>query len=171
MTLFKGKYALSSEAFALCICETNSTGFDCTESIHITTLRGSMFNVCAITALAEVHKTARLKLDQNSQQIEPNCSTLSYNMYPTKDTEQLVLFPDKTCRDTGFAVVTVNVTFDDCPVGFMLSGDQCSCDKRLQKFTHQCIVGNHNHYITRKFDSRFWIGYSTSSTLGIGLTI
>ena len=130
-----------------------------------------MFNVCAITTLAEVHKTARLKLNQNSQQIEPNYSTLSYNMYPTKDTEQLVLFPDKTCRDTGFAVVKVNVTFDDCPVGFMLSGDQCSCDNRLQKFTNQCIVGDHNHYITREFDSRFWIGYLTRSTLGIGLIL
>ena len=51
-----------------------------------------MFNVSvvalsqgdAITApviLAKVQKTARLKLNQNSQQIKPNCSTLSYNMY------------------------------------------------------------------------------------------
>ena len=178
----KSKHAISSEAFTLCICETSSTGFDCTGSIHITTLRGSMFNVSvvalsqgdAITApviLAEVQKTARLKLNQNSRQIEPNCSTLSYNMYSTEDTEQLVLFPDKTCRNTGLSVVIVNVTFDDCPVGFMLSGDQCSCDKRLQKFTNQCIVGDHNHYITREFDSRFWVGYSNSSTLGIGLIL
>ena len=173
---------MSSEAFTLCICETNSTWIDCTGSIHITTVRGSIFNVSvvalsqgdAITApviLTKVQKTARLKLNQNSKQIEPNCSTLSHNMYSTEDTEQLVLYPDKTCRDTGFAVVTVNVTFEDCPVGFMLSGDQCSCDNRLQKFTNQCIVGDHNHYITREFDSRFWIGYSTRSTLGIGLIL
>ena len=82
-----------------------------------------MFNVSvvalsqgdAITApvvLAKVKKTARLKHNQNSQQIEPNCSTLSYNMYSTEDTEQFDLYPNKTCSDSGFAVVTANVTFD-----------------------------------------------------------
>ena len=181
-TEYQGKYALSSEAFTLCICETNSSWIDCTGSLQISTVRGSMFNVSvvalsqgeAITApviLAKIKKTARLELNQNSQQIEPNCSILSYNMYSTEITDQLVIFPDQTCRDTGLAVVTVNVTFEDCPVGFVFSGDQCTCEERLQKYTDQCIIGDDKNYISKKFNDRFWVGFSSNQKLGIGLIL
>ena len=179
---YQGKYALSSEAFTLYICETNSSWIDCTGSVRISTLRGSMFNVSvvalsqgeAITApviLAEVKTTARLKLNQNSQSIEPKCSTLSYNMYSTEITAHLVIYPDKTCRDTGLAVVTVDVTFEDCPIGFVFSGDQCICEERLWKYTDQCIIGDDKNYISRKSNDRFWVGFSSNQKLGIGLIL
>ena len=63
-------------------------------------------------------------------------------MYSTEQVEQLVLYPDEACRDTGLAQAIVNVTFLPCPDGFVQSGDQCVCEKRLQTYTDQCIVGD-----------------------------
>ena len=128
-------------------------------------------SITSSTNIAKLSKTSRLKLDQTSKQINPNCSTLSYNMYSTEQVEQLVLYPDEACRDTGLAQAIVNVTFLPCPDGSVQSGDQCVCEKRLQTYTDQCIVGDEKNYITKKPDSRFWIGYSNDSKLKAGLIL
>ena len=175
------KNVISSEAFTLCFCK-NDREINCTAIEQISTLRGSRFEVSVValsqgksitspTIIAKLSKTARLKLDQTSKQINPNCSTLSYNMYSTEQVEQLVLYPDEACRDTGLAQAIVNVTFLPCPYGFVQSGDQCVCEKRLQTYTDQCIVGDEKDYITKKPDSRFWIGYSNNSGLKAGLIL
>ena len=177
----KNLHAISSEAFTLCFCET--TEIECFESVQISTYRGSRFNVSvlalsqgnAITApviLAKVSKTARLKLNQYSRQITANCSTLSYNMYSTQENEQLTIYPDESCRDTGVAIAVINVTFLPCPTGLVQSGDECVCEPRLQKYTNQCIFGDEENYqITRKSSDRFWVGFSNNTKYGEGLIL
>lgn len=53
--------------------------------------------------------TARLNLDQSTQMLPGACSNLSYNLYSTKTFEQLILYPDGPCRDTGLARAIINV--------------------------------------------------------------
>ena len=94
-------------------------------------------------------------------------------MYSTQDNELLTIYPDKSCRDLGLAAALVNVTFLQCPRGFAISGDQCVCEERLQKYADQteCVIGDDDNYITKKPGSRFWIGYSNDSALGEGLIL
>ena len=170
--------AISSEAYILCFCESDEN-YDCIGMKQISTLRGRRFSVSvlafsqgntttAATILAKVSETARLRINQNSQQIRTNCSTLSYNMYSNGNTEQLVLYPDAQCRDTGLARAVVNVTFETCPHGFVVSDGECVCERRLLKYTNQCVIGDYNNYI---IGSRVWIGYSNDITLGVGLIL
>ena len=174
---------VSSDPFTLCFCNSNND-FDCAGIKKISTLRGGRFKVSvlafsqgsttvAAVILAKVSETARLTLNQNSQKVEANCSLLSYNMYSTKQTEELVLYPDGPCRDTGLAQVVVNITFKDCPVGFTLSDDHCVCEERLKHYLYkdQCIVDSDGYYISKRSTSKFWIGYSNDSELGIGLIL
>ena len=173
------KNVISSEAFTLCFCK-NDREFNCTAIEQISTLRGSRFEVSVValsqgnsitspTIIAKLSKTSRLKLDQTSKQINPNCSTLSYNMYSTEQVEQLVLYPDEDCRDTGLAQAIVNVTFLPCPDGFVQSGDQCVCENRHTPINVLGVMKK--NYVIKRPNSRFWIGYSNDSTLKAGLIL
>ena len=114
--------SISSETFTLCFCKPTNGNIDCDAIEQISTIRGARFNVSfvafsqgnattATTVLAKVSKTARLKLDQNSREIAAKCTTISYNMYSTQNVEQLKIYPNGTCRDSGLAAAIVNITF------------------------------------------------------------
>ena len=172
--------AITSEVFTLCFCESDEN-YDCIGIKQISTLRGRRFNISvlafsqgntttAATILAKVSETARLRINQNSKQIEANCSTLSYSMYSDNVTEQLVLYPDAPCRDTGLARAVIKVTFEICPPGFVVLDGECICERRLRKYTDRCIIGDNDTYI-EKNGSRLWVGYSNESTHGVGLIL
>ena len=173
--------AISSEAYTLCFCDSDKD-YDCTGIKQISMFRGGGFSVSvlafsqgntttATVVLARVSKTARIALGQSSRDIKATCSTLSYNMYSTEEREQLVLYPDGPCKDLGLARAEINITFLDCPTGFERSIDRCICEKRLQKYTDHCTVENDKSYISKKSDSGFWIGYSETIALGVGLIL
>ncbi len=162
-----GTNEISSEAYTLCLC-VDSQNYNCTADRTLSTHRGQKFSVSvlalsqgdAITApllLATVSKTARLELNQDSQSLSANCTTVSYNMYSTEEEEVLMLYPDASCRDTGLARVFINVMFKPCPPAFNLSGDHCVCEERLQKYNVECKVGDEENYITKKAGSNFWV--------------
>ena len=81
---------------------------------------------------------------------------LSYNLYSTKDTDQLILYPDGPCRDTGQARAVVNVMFKPCPDGFMKSGDNCVCEEILNEYNASCTI-NDTATLSRKAGSEFWV--------------
>ena len=175
-----GTNTISSEAFTLCFCR-NDLEYNCLENRSISTIRGCRFNVSVlalsqgntITApvlIAEVGKTARLGLNQNTRNLTANCTTLSYNMYSTEEKEVMKLYPDKSCRDTGLAVANIEVIFLHCPYGFAKSLDQCVCEERLQMYDAECTVYDEENYITRKNGSKFWVGtahFSNGSYQGL----
>ena len=163
-----GTNAISSEAYALCLC-VNDKVYYCGQNVQSKPYRGSQFNVSVlalsqgntITApvlLAKISKTARLELNQDSQNLTSNCTTISYNIYSTEDQENLTLYLDKSCRDTGLAEMVVTVEFERCPPAFEISGDQCVCEERLQKYNAKCVIYNNDNNITRRAGSRFWMG-------------
>ena len=161
----KAYRAITSEPYMLCFC-TNVRQFHCNEPKSIEIYPGQKFHVSLIaldqsdtsvtTKITAISATSRLNSDQSSQTLEPECSKLWYNLYSTQDTDQLILYPDGPCRDTGVARAVVNVTFRQCPDGFMKSGENCVCEEILNEYNASCTI-NDNATISRKAGSKFWV--------------
>ena len=156
---------ISSEPYQLCFCVKERLP-NCTEPKSVEIYPGQKFNVFLIaldqtmtsvtTKITATSVRSRLNSDQSSQTLEPECSKLSYNLYSTQDTDQLILYPDGPCRDTGLARAVVNVTFRQCPDGFMKSGENCVCDEILNEYNASCTITD-NATISRKVGSEFWV--------------
>ena len=161
----KANHTITSEPYKLCFC-TNVRKFYCTEPKGIEIYPGQKFHVSLIaldqtttsvtTEITAISATSRLNSDQSSQTLEPECSKLWYNLYSTQDTDQLILYPDGPCRDTGVASAVVNVMFKPCPDGFMKSGENCVCEEILNEYNASCTI-NDNPTISRQAGSEFWV--------------
>ena len=66
---------------------------------------GQMDSSTAAIITVIVSKNARLDLNQSSQTIPRYCTNITFNLYSTEDNEELILYPDGPCRDTGLARV------------------------------------------------------------------
>ena len=160
---FQNKGEISSEPYQLCFCE-KARHINCTELKSIEIYPGQKFYVSLValdqtitsvtTKITAVSTTSRLNSDQSSQTLEPECSKLSYNLYSTQDTDQLVLYPDGPCRDTGLARAVVNVTFKPCPAGLTKSGENCDCEERLKNYGANCTVDDN---CTILKSTEFWV--------------
>ena len=169
---------ISSEPYQLCFCVKERLS-NCTEPKSIEIYSGQKFQVSLIaldqtttsvtTEITAISATSRLNSYQSSQTLEPECSKLSYNMYSTQDTDQLILYPDGPCRDTGVARAVVNVMFKQCPDGFKKYGEYCVCIDILNEYNASCTI-NDNATISRKAGSVFWVqGWYENGTLYKGL--
>ena len=159
---------ITSEPYYSCFCTKarHIIANDCLGLISIEIYPGQKFHISLIaldqtgtsvtTNITAVSATSRLNSDQSSQTLKPECSKLSYNLYSTQDTNQLILYPDGPCRDTGVARAVVNVTFRPCPDGFMKSGENCVCEEILNEYNASCTI-NDNATISRKAGSEFWV--------------
>ena len=161
----KAYHAITSKPYMLCLC-TNVRQFHCNEPKSIEIYPGQKFHVSLIaldqtdtsvtTKITAISATSRLNSDQSSQTLEPECLKLWYNLYSTQDTDQLILYPDGPCRDTGVARAVVNVMFKPCPDGFMKSGENCVCEEILNEYNANCTI-NDNATISRQAGSEFWV--------------
>ncbi len=159
--------AMSSQTYILCFCQSNQK-YNCSKEFPVKTQRGQTFSVSLLalsqgdtitstTVTAKLSPTARLKLNQSSQNLDAKCSLTEYTMYSTQHNENLVIYPNGSCRDTGQAQAVVRVEFWPCPNAFSLSGDHCICEERLQAFNAECIIADDGAYITRKSNDQFWL--------------
>ena len=156
---------ISSEPYQLCFC-IKATLFNCSVPKSIEIYPGQKFNISLIaldqtatsvtTNITALSATSRLNSDQSLQTLESECSMLSYNLYSIQDTDQLVLYPDGPCRDTGLARAIVDVMFTPCPDGFMKSGENCVCEEKLNEYNASCTI-NDSATISRKAGSEFWV--------------
>ena len=126
------------------------------QKFHISLIALDQTTTSVTTKITAVSATSRLNSDQSSQTLEPECSKLWYNLYSTQDTDQLILYPDGPCRDTGLARAVVNVMFRQCPDSFMKSGDNCVCEEKLNEYNASCTI-NDSATISRKAGSEFWV--------------
>ena len=177
------KKVISSEAFVLCLCGRR---LDCSNQMSMTVYRGQKFSV-TLLALSQgdfitstlvssiLSPTARLVLNQSVQVLPEECTELKYNLYSTKEDEKLLLFTNSSCRDTGLASAIINVKFRDCPKAFILAGDQCVCEKRLQAYQAKCKIhdGEDEIFILRTAEQHFWVSalYLNISYKGLILAV
>ena len=159
--------AVGSEPFQLSLCNESVVDINNTRSMTVTVHRGQLFSVSLIafgqghivtstivTALAS--NSSRLELSETIQPLPKKCSRLTYRLYSIKNFEELVLYPDGPCRDTGLAQVIINVTLLPCPDTFTQAGAECICEKRLQVYNTSCTIGE-VLTITRRAGSKFWM--------------
>ena len=96
------------------------------------------------------------------------CTKLRYRIFSVSETENIVMYAEGPCGNTGSASCTISVTFLQCPDGFQLYGDQCLCSSQLQ-----CHASNTTHcdvdgqLIVKSGD--FWMGslYRNDSYVGL----
>ena len=65
---------------------------------------------------------------------------MTYNLYSVETHDQLILYPDGPCKDSGLARVVIDVTFLPCPKGFTHSGEMCICEERLRAYNVECKI-------------------------------
>ena len=167
---------ISSDPLRVCFCQNGAP--NCSLDQHMSVVRGELFFFSAVTVGQNnntVPSSIRVDVDNNAelgllQRIQPTgqtCTDISYRLFTPDSSENLVLYPDGPCRDTGFARRIVQVTLLDCPDGFNLSGASCVCDERLLPFTTTCNVDDDS--IERM--GAFWISPSLDNGTYLGLII
>ena len=171
------KTDISSKPYSLCLCS-----FSCnlSEIMQVEVYRGQKFIVPLLAKMqfgatttivtAVTSSTARLETYQTSQPLPDYCAPLSYTVYSNESHEQVVLYPDGPCRDTGTARVVIDVALLPCPDGFTQSGEICTCEDRLHDYPVNCTIAR-PPYITKTEGLDFWIGISYLDTTYKGLVL
>ena len=170
---------ITSEPYSLCLCTVDCHTYF-SRSMEVVVYRGQEFTVpllarmqygtTATIVTAITSSTARLETYQTSQTLPDYCAPLSYTVYSNKSHEQVVLYPDGPCRDTGVARVVIDVTLLPCPDGFNQSGEICTCEDRLHDYPVNCTIAD-IPYLTKKGDLNFWMGVVDVNTTYQGLVL
>lgn len=168
---------ISSQPYQLCFC-LNSAEYNCSEVKSFKSYRGQSLRV-SLLALNQVRKavptrvraitrpSASLKLNQNLRLLLPSCHKHTFNVYSTEDHEELVLYPDGPCHDTGLAKAIIKIAMLPCPHAFIQSDENCVCEERLQEFGAECLI-DEEIYIVR---TNFWMGMLFANDLYQGLIL
>lgn len=163
----KNHYAVTSQPYQLCFCDHNHH-HDCSRTMNISTQRGERFMVSLVALdqlrkptstqinAAITHQTGKLSLNQSIQTLSESCSNLSYAIYSEGSNEELIIYPNGPCRDTGLAKIIVNVSLQPCPEGFVQSYEECICERRLSEYNVACVI-DEDIYIVKGSNSNFWM--------------
>ncbi len=109
----------------------------------------------ATEVTAILNSAARLKLGQIRQTLSNECTTLTYSISSSSNTEQVILYPEGPCHANGQARVVIDVTLEPCPTAFVLSNEECICEERLRGYGVNCT----DHKImTRVGLYKMWLG-------------
>ena len=140
------------------------------QKFTVSLLAKMQYGTSATIVTAITSSTARLETYQTSQSLPDYCALLSYTVYSNESREQVVLYPDGPCRDTGTARVVINVTLLLCPDGFTQSSEICTCEDRLHDYPVNCTIAD-TPYFTKTGDLNFWMGVSYLNTTYKGLVL
>ena len=164
---------IESEPLQLCFCHNNSFHQKCSNMKSIEIQRGQELDVSLVaigqggsivpTDITALGKNIRLRNNQTLQITSRQCSNLRYSLYSNSDYGELELYPNGPCRDIGLPKAVLQVTLLQCPDGFRQSDEECVCDKRLEKYCVQCIIGKENNFIKRKETDTFWMSLLKSA--------
>ena len=157
---------ISSDPFQICFCAARNS-IVC-KNQNVETVRGREFTLVAVVVGQNkgiVPSAVRTSLDNDlkiahSQRVQGTgreCTPISYRLSTSKNSTNLMLFPDGPCRDIEFSRRIVHVSFLPCPDAFMLEGSNCVCEDRLQRYISSKSCNVDNGTIIRSSNT-FWIG-------------
>ena len=99
---------------------------------------------------------------QQSQNISDTCSSLMFNVYSPHDSEELLLYAEGPCKNTGISQIRVQIQFANCtcPIGFWPSEKEvtkceCVCDPKIQDYIKNCSSTTES----LQREGNFWINY------------
>ena len=171
--------SISSSPYELCMCTEEISA--CDKITEVEVYRGQEF-IVPLLARAQIGTTSttvtaiilsgtgKLETTQASQLLPDYCHPLPYTVYSTDSYQQVVLYPDGPCRDTGAAKVTIKVNLLPCPDGFTQDGEICTCEDRLQNYAIGCTIAD-KPLLTKTANSNFWIGVQYVNTSYEGLIL
>ena len=159
---------ISSQAEQIKFCQDGNITLDSYRSISL--YPGEQFNI-EVVALGQTgfpepttvinkntyNTNQYYLLLPSSQPIIGACCNLSFRLVYGNFTHGSVnLYPLSSCQSL-FDGLTLEIIIEHCPLGFELSKyQQCSCDKRLQKFTQECSIDKSSATVQRE-KNNFWI--------------
>ena len=112
--------------------------------------------------------TSTMAEGQSAQRIESECTLLNYTVFSELDTVDFYVYADEgPCKATGDSLNTVRIHLLECPLAFNLSGSQCVCENRMQKYTNSCSTDN----LTFQRGSTFWLGMEQQNGTYLGLIL
>ena len=162
-------YTISSDPTQLCFC--NKSELNCnevTQSKYIYPGQQVLVSVVAIDQSGSAIPTlihTNIRLGQSltvsetiSYETEGNCTSRNYSITPKNFYNQLELHP--TNRSGSTIHLTVNITFEKCPIGFERSNfsGECICDHRIWQYTNSCDIDK--QAILRNASRTFWLSVS-----------
>lgn len=125
-------FSITSQPYRLCFC-VGSLQYNCSEVKNVYAFKGQKWRVSliatdqtgagistAVKVTATKSSTATFRLNQNPQILLHGCYSLAYSLFSTENHEQLLLYPDGPCHDTGLSTAVINVLFLPCPHPFTL---------------------------------------------------
>jgi len=166
--------SISSDPTQLCFCSKNDQ--NCTDAIQTESIYPGQHIEVSVVAVDQsdvaiptlVHVNVHSGKDHNVTEIityeaEGNCTSRKYSPIPTNVFNQLELYPSNRSGST--VQLTMNITFENCPIGFEQSNSsgECICDHRLWQFTNTCDIHTQSILRTGGAIRTFWLGVSYSN--------
>ena len=165
----KDDYSISSDPTQLCFC--NRSGHSCREVTQSRSIYPGQQVVVSVVAIdqsgleiptlihAKIRSGHNLTVSETiSYETGSNCFSRNYTATPKSIFNQLELYPSNRSGDT--IHLTVNITFEACPIGFEQSNftGECICDHRLWQYTNSCSINRQG--VMRNASRTFWLGVS-----------
>ena len=162
-------HSISSDPTQICFCIMSK--LNCTETTQSRRIYPGQQVEVSVVAIdqsvsaipALIHTTVRssdnLTVSETiSYETGENCTNRNYSVTPNNRFNQLEIYPSNRSGDTVY--LTVNVTFESCPIGFEQSKitANCICDHRIWRYTNSCDINR--QAIFRNRSSTFWLGVS-----------
>ena len=155
---------ISSDPLQVCFCEGDSleckdykraivTGREFT--LHAVIV-GQNKGIVPSSVRTSLSNSVEINVTQRTQSTGKECTPITYRLFSNSSTTNLTLFPDNgPCRDIGISRREINIEFLPCPDGFTLSGLECVCEDRLQRYTTNCNVDDSS---VERSSNTFWMG-------------
>ena len=165
-------YSISSDPTQVCFC--NMSGLSCSNTTTSRSIYPGQQVVVSVVAIDQsglaiptfIHTNVRLGhnltlLETISYETGSNCTSRNYTVTPKSIFIQLELQPSNRSGNT--IDLTVNITFENCPIGFEQSNfsGECICDHRIWQYTNTCDIDR--KAILRNATRAFWLGVSFSN--------
>ncbi len=178
-------WSVSSRPVRVCFCRNNQPDCDYQPSQKNVT-KGQQF-IIELVAVDQVNNTlaatinaltsspeSRVGLGQQSQPAQNVCTTLTYEVYSTNPSEELVLYAEGPCQNANISSRLIHIHFKECQcqAGFMVSLEdnwicRCICHKQLQSHLKEC---NSSSLLLVR-NSQAWMGIVSSNNVTEGYLV
>ena len=166
--------SISSDPTQLCFCSRYDQ--NCTVTVQSKSIYPGQNIEVSVIAVDQsdlaiptlVHVNVRSGKDHDQTEIityetERSCTSRNYSAPPTNIFNQLELYPNNRSGST--VQLTVNIIFENCPIGFEESNfsGECICDHRLWQFTHTCDIDTQSILRPGGAIRSFWLGVALNN--------
>lgn len=145
--------SISSKPVRVCFCHQGRPNCSYTPPT-IETMKGQAITIPAVavdhvnhTLPSTIHSSTSsqgggLSEGELRQPVTGNCTDLKFTVLSPYENEQLMLYAEGPCKDSGISKRSVKVKFRPCPIGFALTSSKvrCDCDPAIKLYITNCSI-------------------------------